>query len=859
MTTKFQTYSEYADSTSSEKLTLAHVSAFQRLYNFTLDSGNIYKRVTNHVVTAVKRLGSSMTQVNTKVEVTDVTKFYFEMSSNTLYVYNLTADIASDKVIANYRLFFSSGPVALSWDLSDNGLSVEYIARIQAAPAFKSKVGTDQKGISLTGQGNLVLENTDGYFDNLYDKLTFESKAVEIYSFHRDLKPSEAKIIYRGSIADKSFTASKVTFKVKDSFFKLDERVPLTPYTESDSVSQQFVGNFRRRLYGKLNGLLIRSIDQISTGYTLTGTVSALNVGDTNLIGFGTSFLDETSPGDLITILNNEYQIEAVNSDTSITISDSDGFEVIFASQPVTNIPERPYRKKNRDYIVADHAIRQVTTDLVRHPQLNRVEVLSSEGFEEDDVIEVGPYTATVNRVSGNLITTKLNLPALVSTPATVFKRPISNVYLEGKRIVLDDITSITNVIGSCQVEISNESEFNIALNKALPSFADLVFTNGSRDITTTADVDLTQYVQPRDWIKTNSAPDVEFYEILSVSGQSISLRIPFAEANTTETGTVRLPELVGDDSNVSCDVLGKTEDGTPSGVWLKTGSEVIKDLLSEGDLATFIDTAGFDEAKTDASQLMSLALPLSITSRSLPTIRSVVDIINQSIFGSLVLTNELNITYNILDVGLPDQNIRRITESDNVKWSLKSKAGKLYKSALSQYRFLDFDNVTKTETSKSIDFTSTYVTDFETSVNTEELDLYVYNQNDAQELTERSVYYNSLSESIITLVGSLSLSDIEMGDKVLLELDRLYTRLGDFTTNEKVGTVIGVARSGDSITLEISDLGNLYNRSAVIAADTSVAFASADSDEKIISSYITDENGLVDTDEDTVNTNLIT
>jgi len=859
MTTRFDSYSEFMDANSSEKLTLAHVSAFARLHNFTLDSGNLYKRVTNHVVTQVKRLDVYLTKVDDAVSVDDETKFYFDINTSTLYLYSTTGDLSSDKVIVNYRLFFSSGPIALAWDLTDTGLPVEYVSRLQRSPSFKSKVGSDQKGISLTGSGSLMLENTDGYFDGLYDTLTFEQKSVEIYSFHRDLLPSQAKLLYRGSIVNKSYSDKNVVFKVKDNFFKLDQRIPLTQYTESDPVSSQFVGQYKRRIYGRQDGLLIRSISQVGNGFALTGTCENLTIGNLTLTGTGTLFLDETSPGDVISINGESYEIESVESDTSLTIGDSDGFQIVFESATITNVPQRPWRKKNRTFTVADHAVRQVTTDLVSHPQLNRVNVVDSEGFEENDVIDVGAETGQVKRVSGNLITTRFNLPSLVSTPATVLKRPVSNVYIEGVVITLDDITLIDNVVGKCEVTLSDVTEFNIALTKSFPSFVNLTFTNGSRSVTTTDDVDLTQYIQPRDWVKTSSAPDTEFYEVLAVSEQEITLRVNFAEGTSTQNAAYRTPELISDDSNVSCDVLGKTKDGTPSGDWIKTGAEVIEDLLLESDLADFIDTSGFVTASENARQLMSIALPRNITSTTLPSIKSVVDDINQSIFGSLVLNNNLDMTYNILDVGLLTQELRTIQEQDAISWNIKSESGKLFKSASAQYRFVDFDNISKTSTGKLAQFTSEFVEDYETSVNTEDLELFVYGDNDAQELTERFVYINSLSESQINITGSLNLADIEMGQKVLLDFDRMYKRLGDSTIRTKVGTVIGVDRSGEQVKLTITDLGNLYNRSCIISDDAAPEFSVSDSEDKIITSYITDENGLTDTDEDTVNTNLIT
>ena len=175
----YQNYEDFSNRVTSEKMVLVHLEAAYRLFNFDLESGNIYKRITEHFVKEVKQDGSSLESVDSIVEVV-AGKYYFDIMASTLYVHSPTNPFQS-KIIVNYRLFFSNAPLTLSWDLQDLSNEVDYDSRVKKSPGFKSKGGNNQQGISITGSGSLVLENTDGYFDEIYDKFVFENKKVEIY------------------------------------------------------------------------------------------------------------------------------------------------------------------------------------------------------------------------------------------------------------------------------------------------------------------------------------------------------------------------------------------------------------------------------------------------------------------------------------------------------------------------------------------------------------------------------------------------------------------------------------------------------------------------------------------------------
>ena len=68
----------------------------------------------------------------------------------------------------------------------------------------------------------------------------------------------------------------------------------------------------------------------------------------------------------------------------------------------------------------------------------------------------------------------------------------------------------------------------------------------------------------------------------------------------------------------------------------------------------------------------------------------------------------------------------------------------------------------------------------------------------------------------------------------------------------------MGKVVTGDSVRLELSDLGNIFNTSSVITPNTTLPFATATEDEKLKYGFITDSQGIVDSDETTANIHLI-
>ena len=998
----FNNRDEYINSAISEKITLVHLDAATRLYQFNNPSANVYTKLTDYFVNDVsnftKRSDNSVTDG----------EWFYDIKNKTLYI-GTTSPIEETKIIVKYRLFFADAPVNLSHDMTDNnGEIVEYDSRILSAPNFKSSLGVNQKGASFADSGNLELENTDGFFDSIYDTLVYENKEVTVYSWNRQLDPTDAKITFKGNIYDKSYTERRVKFQIKNIFTRLDQSISLESYTSSDNVSSQFLDNFKRLVYGKVNQTLIRSIDQIGTGFELTGTVSVTINSDAQVTGSGSSFTTELIVGDTIEIDSLEYSVESISSNTSMEISSrtpiygraedssyekvtltnltgtvtsnvltpkiitgsgtlfnselSNGDDIkisgirykidtvdsdtqltlesniqneFFNTKPqkyttsslsgsisflppgrtvngtgtsfldectqddtitlngekytieevlddttmvidgdtfisrsvdgitVTNHPEIPYRRKNRQFLIAGHALKEFNTTIVSHNDLNRMDVADSTGMEPDDIISIYDGTTLIQRVKllrvvGNQLTFTVNLTQLYPSGYIVKKDPISALYVDGSEILLDDILEINNSSTGCTVTIDVDAEFNVAPAKNLP--LNFQFLNGSRTITlATTGVDLTTRLSPRDFVKSVSDTELDYADILKVNETTIILRSEYTGESRIATMTYRSPSYVSDDSSVTVDCFGKTDDNTPDGNLLATAPEVVKDLLDISGLTSLTNSVSFDEAKENTTYTIGISVPENITSTTLPTIKDISDKLGRTVSGSLSINSDLEISYNILDILTPITQDLPILRFDDLKsWSVKSKSGNLYSEVNANYNFRDYDNITKTEDKDVVRIESEFAKDFDTSNKTDEIDLYVPSAIDAAELAERYVFYNSLSQSEITVTSDLRLTTYSMGDKVILDIPRLYRRLGESESTLKVCTIVGMDTDGKGVKMRLSDLGNIYNRGSVLAKDDEVEFSGSTVEQRLYSSYMTSDNGSIDEEDDSFNINLI-
>lgn len=850
----FNNRDEFVNAAASEKVVLAHVHASSRLYTWTLDSGSIYKRSVQYFVYNLKESDINLVRVSNYASLVEGS-FYYDVKAGELYVWCTgSVDPQTLEMIGVYRFFFSDVSFSAPWDLTPTGLHTQYNGRIKSHPGYSHKVGIEQQLTSLVGSGTLGLFNEDGGLDQIFDTLFFENHECLVYSWNPELSFDEAKIIYRGRITNKSYTENQVSFTIKDQIFDLEQTLPQNVYTASDNVNTNVQGRYKRWVYGRVDGLKLQSIDQVGDGYTISGTVSGSPVGAT-LTGSGTSFLSEVSPGDRINIGTQEFTIDFVTNDTSLELDKEPSFA--FTAVSATIVPEIPTRYKNRSFFVADHACATITRTVVSAYQLNRVEINDTTGLLAGDFVQFqsGERLEIKNVAPGNIIVLRQNLLTLPAVGSSVIRQPIQNVYISGKQILSEDFTlsNLGSPTNELKVTIDQDAEFNIA--RIVQVGVTLTFTNGSRVITGPASEDMQKYFKPRDWIRPANPTYSTFYEVLYVDETSVIIRTTFTDSTISDTAEAKYPDYVGDDGIVSANVLGKTVNGEPEGTWIFNASQAVKDLLSEIGV-TNINSASFTQAESDAPQTISLALPTS-TSGSVTKIKNAIDLINKSVNCVLTTDNNLDMQYRSLQNRVPD-NPRIVKDSDVIDWKITTTNGKNFRSSVVKYKFTDIDRETLEEGSQAVYFESDFVKNYIGTQKTDEFDSYIYYQNSAQIMAERYVYFNRLSRSDITIKSDLRLEDIEIGDVIQIEFNRLYQRFGDTQTRKKLMMVVGLKKSGKSIELQASDLGNTFNTSAVIAPDSTNDYTSATVEEKLKYGFITDDRGIINNDEESANTNLI-
>ena len=843
----FQSRTEFITAQASEKITLAHVHATARLVAWVDEGSDVYSKVVPHFVSSLKIADVELTRVDALINVIAGTFFYDPQAGEVSIKNPSLEDPADVEMIVTYRFFYSNGPIDASWNLEDGDTVVPYTGIIEKSPGYKQKVGIDQKLTSLVGKGDLVLIN-DGQFDDIFDKYYFENQLVRIYSWNRDLDYSDAKLLFRGRVSDKTFGSDKVTFKIKDNIFDLKQNIPQSVYDDTDTVNDSVKGDYKRWIYGRVDGLKLQSIDQIGDGYLITGT-GAASTGSDTLTGTGTSFLADLSPGDAVTVGTQEFTIEAVASDTSATLSNEPDFNV--SAVTITVNPEIPTVLKNRDFLIADHECSELAKTLLSIKQLNRVELSDTTDLVVGDLLEfdTGERIAISSFATGTTVVLVRNLIFTPTISSIVSRPPVQKVFIDSNLVNADGF-ELTNS-SELSLTLDDDVEFNLARIRAIPNT--LTFTNASRTITYTG-ARLDETIKSRDWIRPESGNST-YYEILDVDDTTITIRTAFDQATTSQAAQYKSPEYVGDDTILSVDALGRTEDGTATGTWIKTAPQVIKDALATIGL-TDIDESSFIVGQSASPQVISLPLPLS-PGPSSTTVKQVLDAVNQSVLSTITTDNNLDIKYSSLLAVIADD-VSTVSDKEITSWSVQSVTGRLFQNSVVNYRHLDVSRANLEEGNSVVRYSSDFVKNYLGTEASSEIDARLYNQTEAQTRANREVYYNRLGKTEVTIKGDLRLDVHEIGDSIKLDRERLYKRLGDQSSRQKIMKVVGKTANGNEVVLILNDVANIYNASSIITPNTAPDYASSTSEEKIKYGYITDTQGIIDDEEETAGINLI-
>lgn len=850
-------YSDFQSKAASEKIALVVLEASRRLVGWTLYSGSVYQltEFTHQVITSIADSGVALAAASSTS--LSAGQFYHDREAAVLYLRTSDSVNPNSKFLAlTFKNFYANAPCSLAHDLA-SGYRVEWLPYLRQNSSFGVELDSkSQMGFAIEGAGKVSFVNDQDYWKPIFDKWTFENQLVNVYSWSRSLAATEAKRIYRGRIQAKEYSTEQVSFSLKDLINELRAPVALSDLSGVSGAllppSMQTAK--QRRLYGYVRGNRPTSIDQELplTGYTITGTVS-VTASSVTVTGSGTSFLAQVTPGDELIFGSDtdKRTVSAVASDTSLTLTEAyDG--TTGSGKAIKLFSSHGKRYMNRTFLLAGHSLKEPSTTVTSAVTTSLFQVASTTDFEAGDSILISGEVLVVSRVAGGYIKTTTGLALTPSVGATVSRLTVSNVYVNNRLLTYSRDYSYNAT--TARLTLTQLAEFYVAPTRTITGT--ISFTSTSRTATGTGTV-FSSEVKPGDWIKRSSQSD--WFEVLSVeSNTSLTLR---TAATYTSSGASdhKKPEIVNNEEVIlSCDVLGATENGTPTGTFIKTAAQIVKDLLTAGGLSSVLNTASFTVAQGDSKHKIGMAIPEKFKDTKTPTLRDAINKINQSVFGSLYQNEDFELEYAIFSPKRALSTTTRFSESDVLDFKVQSDSSRIVKTVRIKYLKKEYDSASLTDSvSAEVTKDSRSATYLAGSTKEQVIETLLVDSGQAQILANRWSFLLEIAASVVTIDTKMQGARIAVNDRVELSHEKLYERIGS-TLTRKVSGVQAARKSASDSSLEIEDLSNAFSRCAVITPSTASEYNEASDDEKLYNGYITDQYGMIDNAPGTFGANLI-
>ncbi len=855
-------YGNFGLRRSSEKITLCHLNSKRFVFGWTDEGGDIYSAVIPDIVTELHKNYTALTASSTMVGLS-TSQFYYDISAKKLYVND--DSITSNEYVATTRHLFSTSPCELSWDLTDDGIVFEYINRLILGSAFNSKV-EGSSGVAIIGAGAFRLQNLDGYFNDSFANLIFEGQKCQLYSWARDLPETEAMLIYDGVVSGKDWDNDTINFKISNNLNLLNRNIQSETLTATSyNVTGLVTGNlgiYKSRLWGRVNGLRLVNISALeSDRYTLSGT-SSITLGGNTVTGTSTNYLSEISSGDTLIINKGvEHLVVEVISNTSLKVEEN-------AASNETGSSECVYKSIspifNRVHNVSARPLRQTICTIILQPAATIYEVDSVRDLLVGDIVEVRIdsvyYTRTITSIFANNISLNQSVPIALATTNQVIRPPISKMFFLSKEIPLDRNNYLIENSDDhgCYVTVNRQFE-SVGRN---PVTIDLGATwngtSGTNVVTRSAIDDLLlELVSPRDYLIFGG----QKYEVASVTSDTTSTRIRLVTnlAVGVSSPGIRLIKItpITNDVYLSADVIGETENGLSSGVWINTGMQFIKQQLLEAGFGGNIDNS-FDLLASENRQIVSLVAPISPAQKNMPKLLTLLNEVNESLSGTLFVKNDFKFSYKIFDLSR-DFEVMPIylTDYDVISWGSKIERNSLYREVNVSYDHRQLDAAVNTD-SKQVFFRADDFNILLDSSATYEMKSSFLNLDDARAVANRKLLMSQYLNTVLQCRVDNRYYNLNLLDVVKVTFKNLPRTFLDVTDNSRFMLVIELKKSGEEIGLVLADLGNTFARRAIITPDTAGEYSVSNDDDILDYSFITDDLGVTETDGLSKGKNLI-
>lgn len=857
---EINSYSSFQAAAATEKIALCIVEASKRLMGWTVDSGSVYELTgwDYSVITALSDSGTAYTSVASKASITAGT-YYNDRTNRILYLQASDSSNPNSRFIAcTVQLFFSNASgVAIPYDLN-TGFDIDWLPYVQDVSQFQISLDNQyQMGDAIQGTGNLVLLNDQSYWPTLFDKVYFENQNVYIYSWHRNLPITQAQLLYKGRIYAKKYTATDITFSVKDLLSQLNVAMPLATISAlgSKKVTPSILNAFQRTVYGRVFGMRPMNIDQVTSGYPMTGTVTVTN-GSATLVGSSSLFLTELRKDDKIFFTSDttgtSYTVKQVTSNTAATLTVVYG-GLTHAGSAMTQVPALPKRWQNRIFQIAGHILCEPSTTIATGYTTTMFDVVSGSRFQAGDTVTVAGQSTTIKDIVGVRVNCNGALNVIPSPGDAVKRATISAAYLGSQ--TLTATRDYTYDPTAATITLDKLAEYNLAPRLLLPGTS-TAFVNGSTAVVGTGTF-YTKYLTPGCWVKDTAQADSAFREVLEVVDDTHLTLVTAAGYNSATATVIYLaPNYYTEGTSVlSIDLIGKTSDGTLTGPLIATGPDVVKDLLSVAGLSGSTDTTSFSNAATLAPQPLGLVIPTNYTDTTAPKFIDLVSQVNQNVFGSLVQSSNFLLQYSIFSPTKPASRLK-LKEADILSWSIDAKMDNIVKTVQVNYLQKEYDYLSNAGTFLQVTNTSKNAQYLAGSTGIKTFPSILTTLADATTLAGRLGFILEYSATVFTVATKLQAMTTNINDTVEIDHEKMYQRIGS-SSNRKIAAVLGYRKSPTDVELDLEDLSNAFSRCACIADSAALSYSNASEAERVKNGYYTDLYGMQSNDPTTFNTNL--
>lgn len=849
------TYSEFQQLSSSDKIGLVIIEASKRLMGWELHSGSIYK-LENFDFQKIVLLEDSGVDYTEATSIAGVTasKYYNDRVNKTIYLRTSDSVNPNSKfIVMTFQMYFSNVSFRGPHDL-DEGFEVEWLPILRNTSSFGVELDNQNLlGFAIEGSGSITFFNDRSFWDSKFDKFYFENQLVRIYSYNRILPIQEAKLIYRGRIQTKTYSTETVSFGLKDIINQLRAQIsiPLLSNISGARIPSSLTFAKQRLIYGYVYGFRPTNIDQVLNGYPITGTVS-VSSGSATLTGSGTQFLAQLSPDDQI-LIGDDTQAYSIKTITSNTVAElTENYEGASQSGEDAVIqPSHPKRWQNRLFKLSSHKLREPITEIeATSSSLNDIQVVDPSDIRPDEEIIIGTEVHNVRSVSGNIIRLKTTLSNFPGVGTTVLRPTVQNVYINKRKLTFDRDYMYDAVTG--EFTLDTLAEFNVAPIRFLQGSATI--TSGSRVVSGTGTA-FKKEVSLGDWIAGNGQDT--YFEVISIDTDTqLTLR---TTATYTQTSALlqKKPEVYNEGSTIlSCDIIGATENGETDGILIYRAGQIVKDLLIRAGLQDSINEDSFTSAKDLYSHRLGLAIPDKFTDTAAPKVRDTINRINQSVFGSLFQNRDFEFEYSVLRPKKPTSSIK-LFEADILNLSIESDSSRIVKTVNVNYHYKEYDPLSATNINSSQTFSSNNSIYLARSDKTFDVNTLLVDEYAAYIYSARWAFILETASSKIKIQTKMQLARAQIQDSVYLETSKIYERVGS-STKSKVAGVETASRSFLDSQVELEDLANAFSRCAIITDSNQNNYANSSDRERSFNGYITDEFGMQDNDPETFGINLI-